>query len=63
MQDLNTGQFYDVLTDPYDASLIYGGTQDQGFQRTLTGDSPLPSSFQQVISGDYGEMQFTNNGQ
>jgi hypothetical protein len=63
MQDLNTGQFYDVLTDPYDASLIYGGTQDQGFQRTLTGDSPLPSSFQQVISGDYGAMQFTNNGQ
>lgn len=63
MQDLNTGQFYDVLTDPYDASLIYGGTQDQGFQRTLTGESPLPSSFQQVISGDYGEMQFTNNGQ
>jgi len=63
MQDLNTGQFYDVLTNPYDAGLIYGGTQDQGFQRTLTGDSPSPSSFEQVISGDYGEMQFTNDGQ
>lgn len=63
LQDLNTGQFYDVLTDPYNGSLIYGGTQDQGFQRTLTGDSPSPSNFQQVISGDYGEMQFTNNGQ
>lgn len=63
LQDLNTGQFYDVLTHPTNASLIFGGTQDQGFQRTLTGLSPDPSSFQQVISGDYGEMQFTNNGQ
>ena len=63
MVDLNTGQFYDVLTAPYDPALIYGGTQDQGFQRTLSGDSDDPSSFEQVISGDYGEMQFTHNGE
>ena len=63
LQDLNTGQFYDVLTNPDNAALIYGGTQDQGFQRTLTGDTPTPSSFEQVISGDYGEMQFTHNGE
>jgi len=62
MQDLNTGQFYDVLTDPNTGALIYGGTQDQGFQRTLSGDSPEPSNFEQVISGDYGEMQLTHNG-
>lgn len=62
MQNLNTGQFYDVLTSPTNPSLIYGGTQDQGFQRTLEGGTPTPSSFEQVISGDYGEMQFTNNG-
>lgn len=63
LQDLNTGQFYDVLTDPQDASIIYGGTQDQGFQRTLAGDTPEASSFEQVISGDYGEMQFTHSGE
>ncbi|MFT5823440.1 MAG: hypothetical protein ACI8ZM_004701 [Crocinitomix sp.] len=63
IEDLNTGQFYDVLTDLQDASIIYGGTQDQGFQRTLSGDSPEASAFEQVISGDYGEMQFTNNGE
>ncbi|NOQ74927.1 MAG: T9SS type A sorting domain-containing protein [Crocinitomix sp.] len=63
IQDLNTGQFYDVLTDPQDPSIIYGGTQDQGFQRTLSGDSPEASAFEQVISGDYGEMQFTNEGE
>ncbi len=62
MQDLNTGQFYDVLTHPNNSALIFGGTQDQGFQRTLTGDTPEPSNFEQVISGDYGEMQFTDNG-
>lgn len=63
MQDLNTGQFYDVLTHPQNGALIFGGTQDQGFQRTNMGDTPEPSSFEQVISGDYGEMQFTNDGQ
>lgn len=62
MQDLNTGQFYDVLTSPNNSALIYGGTQDQGYQRTLDGNSAEPSSFEQVISGDYGEMQFTNDG-
>ncbi len=62
LKDLNTGQFYDVLTSPQNPALIFGGTQDQGFQRTLTGDSPEPSSFEQVISGDYGQMQFTDNG-
>lgn len=63
MQDLNTGQFYDVLTHPENGAFIFGGTQDQGFQRTLTGMSPVASSFEQVISGDYGEMQFTNNAE
>lgn len=63
LQDLNTGQFYDVLTHPDNGALIFGGTQDQGFQRTLDGLNEEPSSFQQVISGDYGEMQFTNDAE
>jgi hypothetical protein len=63
MATLNTGQFYDVLTSPLNSNIIFGGTQDQGFQRTISGDSPEPSSFQQIISGDYGEMQLSNNDQ
>lgn len=60
--DLNTGQFYDVLTDPNNSDFAYGGTQDQGFQRTSTANSPAVSGFNQLISGDYGSMQFSANG-
>ncbi|MEO7174867.1 MAG: T9SS type A sorting domain-containing protein [Saprospiraceae bacterium] len=59
---LNVGQFYDVITSPADPNFIYGGTQDQGFQRTSLGTLQEPVSFDQVISGDYGQMAFSNNG-
>jgi len=61
--DLNVGQFYDVMTspnplmDPY----IFGGTQDQGFQIGDAGTTST-SNFLQLISGDYGQMQFSRDG-
>ena len=60
--DLNVGQFYDVATSPVNSSFIIGGTQDQGLQRTAAGNVPGTITFDQVISGDYGEQQFSNNG-
>ena len=63
MADLNVGQFYDVITSPINSNYVFGGTQDQGFQRSVTGDATNPAYFEQVISGDYGHMQFSNNGQ
>lgn len=63
MFDLNVGQFYDVITSPLNSNFIFGGTQDQGFQRTVEGNLITSSYFEQVISGDYGHMQFSNNGQ
>jgi hypothetical protein len=58
----NIGQFYDVLTDPDNTNFIYGGTQDQGFQRTLNANSVEgPVDFIQVISGDYGYLTFTGS--
>ena len=63
MTDLNVGQFYDVITSPINSNYIFGGTQDQGFQRTSQGNIISTSNFEQVISGDYGQMQFSNNGQ
>lgn len=63
MSNLNVGQFYDVLTSPINTDYIFGGTQDQGFQRTMQGNLPASSYFEQVISGDYGQMQLSNNGQ
>jgi len=63
MVNLNVGQFYDVITSPINSNYIFGGTQDQGFQRTIEGNLLTSSYFEQVISGDYGHMQFSNNGQ
>ena len=63
MTDLNVGQFYDVITSPINSNYIFGGTQDQGFQRTSQGNIISTSNFEQVISGDYGQLQFSNNGQ
>lgn len=58
----NIGQFYDVLTDPDNTNFIYGGTQDQGFQRTVTANSSAGVlDFIQVISGDYGYMTFSGS--
>ncbi len=63
MSNLNVGQFYDVATSPLSPDFIFGGTQDQGFQRTNLGSSVGVTAFEQVISGDYGHQQFSNNGQ
>lgn len=63
MLHLNVGQFYDVITSKINSAYVFGGSQDQGFQRTAQGNLLTTSNFEQVISGDYGQMQFSNNGQ
>ena len=60
---LNTGQFYDVATSPINSAFIYGGTQDQGLQRSNQGQLTTVVNFEQIISGDYGAQQFSNYGQ
>jgi photosystem II stability/assembly factor-like uncharacterized protein len=61
--NLNNAEYYDVRTDPNNSSYIYAGAQDQGWQRTSNGNVPGTNSFAQVISGDYGHLCLTNNGQ
>jgi len=61
---LNVGQFYDVASDPLDPNWIYGGTQDQGFQRgQIDPDEDMPIAMEQTISGDYGKVVFSEYGQ
>ncbi len=61
---LNIGQFYDVRTDPLNSNYVYGGTQDQGHQRTSVASAATgPVDFTQVISGDYGHTSFSRNDQ
>lgn len=59
---LNIGQYYDGIAD--NQGRLFLGSQDQGFQRadsTITRTGLL--AFQQVIAGDYGNLQLTRNKQ
>ncbi len=60
---LNVSQYYDVRTDPENSIFVYAGSQDQGFQRGFGFTNDVILSMEQAISGDYGHMAFTGNGQ
>ena len=59
---LNTAQYYDVRTLPSSPEWVFAGSQDQGFQKGILQDNQAIGGFEQVISGDYGHIEFTNNG-
>ena len=60
---LNVSQYYDVLTNPSNTDYIYAGSQDQGHQVADDANSPGAIDFDQLWSGDYGQMVLTNNNQ
>ncbi len=60
---LNVNQFYDVRTDPLNPIYIYAGSQDQGFQRGIDFVDDNIIGMEQVISGDYGHLAFSENNQ
>jgi len=55
---LNVSQYYDVRTHPTDRRFVFAGSQDQGFQVGRF-DGGGVESFDQVISGDYGHIEFS----
>lgn len=59
---LNTAQYYDVRTLPSSPEWVFAGSQDQGFQKGILLDNQEIAGFEQIISGDYGHIEFTNNG-
>lgn len=61
MDGLNVGQFYTVRSHPRYPDHIFGGTQDQGFQRGA-GNLGETMPMDQNISGDYGHLTFTKDG-
>jgi hypothetical protein len=66
LSDLNVSQYYSVRTDPLDPTYVYAGSQDQGFQRAALfeeGGVDDIEWFDQVISGDYGHIVFSKNGE
>ncbi len=62
LQNLNVSQYYDVVTSDANVNYMYAGTQDQGFQRSNMAANTGVENWQQYISGDYGHMIFSNNG-
>jgi len=60
---LNTAQYYDVRTLPSNPDWVFAGSQDQGFQKGILQDDQQIAGFEQIISGDYGHIEFTNNGE
>lgn len=61
LHGLKISQYYDVSTSA-DGKVVYAGSQDQGFQRCLD-DSSTVLSFDQLISGDYGQFASADGGQ
>ncbi len=64
LEGLNVSQYYTVRTDPTDPNYVYAGSQDQGFQRALEFETGSDGAewFEQVISGDYAHIVFSNGG-
>ncbi len=58
---LNVSQYYSVKTYPRDNNYIFAGSQDQGIQRTFLIEEG-ESYFDQTFSGDFGHLEYTNEG-
>jgi photosystem II stability/assembly factor-like uncharacterized protein len=63
LEGLNVAQYYSVRSLPANPTNVFAGSQDQGLQRgVINFEQEGDSSFDQVISGDYGHIIFTDNG-
>lgn len=62
LYNLNVSQYYDVRTYPSNPDYIFAGSQDQGQQRGAVTGEETAELFQN-ISGDYGHIEFTGNGE
>ncbi len=61
LKNLNVSQYYSSYSYQNTESIIFAGSQDQGFQRCLN-DSGKILSFEQTISGDYGHLTSSDGG-
>ena len=58
LSGLNVSQYYDVITPASDPTLIYAGSQDQGYQRGSGAAGPI--AMPQLNSGDYAYLTLTD---
>jgi len=60
LEGLNVSQYYSVKSSPLNPYYVFAGTQDQGFQIGDVYGTDI-ANFDQIISGDYGHIVFSNN--
>jgi len=58
---LGVSQYYSTYSQRFYPYQIYAGSQDQGFQKSITYYNEV-EDFEQIISGDYGHLVSGNNG-
>lgn len=64
LSGLNVSQYYSVRSSPVNPTYVFAGAQDQGFQRgEISLEDENVADLEQVISGDYGHIVFTDFGQ
>ena len=61
LNGLGVSQYYSTYTKREPPYQIFAGSQDQGFQRSIDYASSI-YDFEQVISGDYGHIVSSDNG-
>jgi hypothetical protein len=63
LSNLNVSQYYSIYTNRLDHGRIYAGSQDQGYQVGSDALMPEPGNLTQLISGDYGNLATSDQGQ
>ncbi|MFA6569950.1 MAG: FlgD immunoglobulin-like domain containing protein, partial [Bacteroidota bacterium] len=58
---LNVSQYYGTYTFKNKPGILFVGSQDQGFQRSLSDDGEA-LNLEQTISGDYGQLCSSDSG-
>jgi len=61
LEGLHISQYYSTYTHSENPNIIYVGSQDQGFQRSVENTDGV-ANFEQTISGDYGHIVSSDGG-
>lgn len=62
LSGLGVSQYYSTYSQRFAPYSIFAGSQDQGLQKSVSGNMNGVQNFEQIISGDYGHLVSGDNG-
>ena len=62
LSGLGVSQYYSTYSQRFAPYSIFAGSQDQGLQKSVSGNMNGIQNFEQIISGDYGHLVSGDNG-